>query len=219
MTIHDPDVALTDLVLAILAAYLGRHLWIAAKDHRLRRSGAVLLGALASAALWGAIFHGFFPAGTATPMGSLAWKPVALSIVVAAATMLDLGIALLVPRLPLRLRRAGMLVYAAGFVAVVVLLDDSFTRIVYFYVPALLLLILASAREVTRDWSGGWSLILIGLLLSAGAAMLQQARVALHAVYFDHNAVYHLVQSIAVIFLYWGWRRAPEAIEAGAARS
>jgi hypothetical protein len=45
--------------------------------------------------------------------------------------------------------------------------------------------------------------------MSAAAAMLQQAKVAVHPVYFDHNAVYHVVQAIALVFLYFGWRRAP----------
>jgi hypothetical protein len=214
MTIHDPDVALTDLALAILSACLGWRLWSRSNDRRLQKAGAVLLGALASAALWGATFHAFFPAGAATLMGSLAWKPVALSIVVAAATMLDLGLGLLLPRLQPRFRWLLVLIYAAGFAAVVILLDDSFTRIVYFYVPTLILLLLAAARQAVRSRGGGWSLILTGLLLSAGAAMLQQARVALHPVYFDHNAVYHLVQGVAIVFLYLGWRRAPDVLEA-----
>jgi hypothetical protein len=214
MTIHDPDVALTDLALAILSAYLGWRLWSRSDNRELQKAGALLLGALASAALWGAIFHGFFPAGTATLSGSLAWKPVALSIVVAAATMLDLGLGLLLPRLPPRFRWYVVLTYAICFAAVVIFLDDSFTRIVYFYVPTLILLLLASARQVVHNRSGGWTLILAGLLLSAGAAILQQARVALHPVYFDHNAVYHLVQSIAIVLLYRGWRRAPDALEA-----
>jgi hypothetical protein len=50
--------------------------------------------------------------------------------------------------------------------------------------------------------------------MSAGAAMVQQARLAIHPVYFDHNAVYHVVQSIAVLFLYFGWRRASVIAEA-----
>ena len=213
MTIHDPDVALTDLALAILSAYLGWRLWSRSNHRRLQKAGAVLLGALASAALWGAAFHASFPAGTATLMGSLAWKPVALSIVVAAATMLDLGLGLLLPWLPPRLRWLAVLIYAAGFAAVVILLDDSFTRIVYFYVPTLILLLLAAGRQVVRSRGGGWSWILTGLLLSAGAAILQQARVALHPLYFDHNAVYHLVQSVAIVFLYLGWRRARDGLE------
>ena len=208
--IHDPDVAGTDVALALLAAYLGWRLWRDAGGRRLQRTGAVLLAALASAAAWGALFHAFFPAGTTTLPGSLAWKPVALSIVLAAATMLDLGLGLLLPRLAPGLRRSVVLAYAIAFAAVVILLDDSFTSIVRFYVPTLILLLLASARQSVRSQSVGWRLVLTGLLLSAGAAVLQQARVTVHPVYFDHNAVYHLVQTIAVVFLYLGWRRAPD---------
>jgi uncharacterized protein DUF6962 len=212
--IHDPDVAGTDVGLAVLAGYLGWRLWTAAAGRRLQRTGAILLAALASAAAWGAMFHAFFPAGTTTVWGSLAWKPVALSIAVAGATMLDLGLSLLLPRLATGLRRCLVLAYAASFAVVVMLLDDSFTSIVRFYVPTLVLLLLATLRQSLRSQSVGWRLILTGLLLSAGAAGLQQARVALHPVYFDHNAVYHLVQSVAVIFLYLGWRRAPDPTRA-----
>ena len=208
--IHDPDVAGTDAALGLLAAYLGWRLWVGAAGRQLPRAGAVLLGALASAAAWGAIFHAFFPGGTATRSGSLAWKPVALSIVVAGATMLDLGFGLLLPRLSRTRRGLVVLLYAATFAAVVMLLDDSFTSIVRFYVPTLVLLLLAAARQAARSQSVGWRLVLCGLLLSAAAAGLQQTRVALHPVYFDHNAVYHLVQIIAVVFLYLGWRRAPD---------
>jgi hypothetical protein len=208
--IHEPDVAGTDAALAILAGYLGWRLGVGAAGRRLQRTGAILLGALASAAAWGAVFHAFFPSGTTTPAGSLAWKPVALSIVVAGATMLDLGLSLLLPRLAPALRGLVVLIYAAAFAAVVLLLDDSFTSIVRFYVPTLILLLLAAARQAVRSQSAGWRLILSGLLLSSAAAVLQQARVVLHPVYFDHNAVYHVVQTIAVVFLYLGWQRAPD---------
>jgi hypothetical protein len=50
-------------------------------------------------------------------------------------------------------------------------------------------------------------LIAAGLIMSAGAAVLQQAKVSLHPDYFDHNAVYHVVQGIALVVLYLGFRR------------
>ncbi len=57
---------------------------------------------------------------------------------------------------------------------------------------------------------GGWTLIALGLALSVGAALLQQLEVALHPVYFDHNAVYHVVQACALVLLYLGFRRVAE---------
>jgi hypothetical protein len=210
-SIHDPDVVLTDLGLAILAVYLGRRLWTMPGQGTLPRTGAVLLGGLASAALWGAIFHAFFPANTATLAGFVAWIPVVLSITVAAAAMLELALRILMPRLAPRVRRFLVATYAASFLAVVLLVDESFTSIVRFYMPALILLLIAAGRQATRNRSVGWALIAIGLTISVGAALLQQAEVSIHPVYFDHNAVYHVVQGLALVVLYLGFRRVPEA--------
>jgi uncharacterized protein DUF6962 len=206
--IHDPDVALTDLGLALLGGFLGWLLWGAPGRSALRTNGAVLMGGLASAALWGGIFHAFFPEGTATLPGFLTWIPVTLSIAVAATAMLSLGLRLLLPGIPSRIRRLLLATYGAAFVLVVLLVHESFSTIVYFYTPALLLLLFAAARLAVRNRDAGWAFISAGLVISMGAAVLQQARVAVHPVYFDHNAVYHVVQALALLFLYAGWRRA-----------
>jgi uncharacterized protein DUF6962 len=207
ISIHDPDVVFTDLALALLGAYFGWRLW----ERAALRTGAVLMGGLSSAAFWGAVFHAFFPAGTATTPGFIAWVPVTLSIVVASAAMLELALITLVPRLSRTARRAVVVAYAAGFAAVVLLVDESFTSIVRFYVPALVLFLLGAARQAIRARSRGWSLITAGLLVSIGAALLQQAEVAVHPDYFDHNAVYHVVQCLALVFLYLGFREIPLA--------
>ena len=208
VTIHDPDVVFTDLGLAGLGAYLGWRLWNAPDRATLRMAGAILLGGLASAALWGAIFHGFFPAGTATPAGFIVWIPVALSVMTVGATLLDLGLRVLMPRLAPPLRRVIVAPYAVAFAAVVLLVDESFSTIVRFYGPAVVFFLIAAAREAMRTRAVGWTLITAGFAVSLGAAVLQQMRVAIHPVYFDHNAVYHVVQGGAVILLYVGLRRA-----------
>ena len=208
ISIHDPDVVFTDLGLALLGAYLGWRLWTGGAG-ALSKIGAVLMAALASAAFWGAVFHAFFPAGTTTASGFIAWIPVSLSIVVAAATMLGLALLLLVPGLPPRGLRAVVAAYAAVFAGVVVLVDESFTSIVRFYVPALLLFLVGAAWRAIRRRGPGWSLIALGLIMSAGAAVLQQAKVSIHPEHFDHNAVYHVVQCLALVFLYLGFREIP----------
>jgi hypothetical protein len=209
ITIHEPDVVFTDLGLALLGTYFGWWLWTR-RDGSLSKAGGILMAGLASAAFWGAIFHAFFPQDTATTPGFVAWIPVALSILVAAATMLELALRLLVPRLSSRRRKTVVATYAAGFAGVVLLVDESFTNIVRFYVPALVLFLVAAGRHAIRTGSGSWGSITAGLLLSAGAALLQQAEVAIHPHYFDHNAVYHVLQSVALVFLYLGFRAVPE---------
>lgn len=209
VTIHDPDVVFTDLGLALLGAWLAWRLVSAGGRGVLGRGPGLLMAGLASAAFWGAIFHAFFPLNTETRPGFIAWIPVSLSIVVTAATLLELGLRALVPRLDRRTRRRFVVAYAAAFAAVVLLVDESFTSIVRFYVPALLVFLFGAAARAIRT-GDGWTWIALGLALSAGAALLQQLRVALHPVYFDHNALYHLVQAAALILLYTGFRRVAE---------
>jgi hypothetical protein len=211
LAIHDPDVVFTDLGLAILAAWLGWRLWARTGPGTPARAGVLLLGGLASAAFWGAIFHAFFPANTATLAGFIAWIPVSLSILVVGATLLAVSLRLLAPRLTPRIRRALVAVYAAAFAAVVLLIDESFSTIVRFYGPPLLLFLVAAARQAIRRASAAWTLIAVAFTVSAGAAVLQQAEVSIHPVYFDHNAVYHVVQAVAVVLLYLGFQRSPEA--------
>jgi hypothetical protein len=203
-TIHEPDVVFTDLGLALLGGYFGRRLWRG--QGWFTSVGAVLMFGLASAAFWGAIFHAFFPDDTATTPGFIAWIPVSLSIVVVAAAMLDLALRLLLPGIPPEAHKAVVGVYAAIFAGAVLLVDESFESVVRFYVPAILLLLTGAVREAMRRRRPGWSAIAAGLLISVGAALLQQAKVAIHSDYFDHNAVYHVLQSVALVFLYLGFR-------------
>lgn len=205
ITIHDPDVVFTDLALALVGGWFGWRLWNAKTGMRVR-TGAVLMGGLASAAFWGAVFHAFFPANTATLPGFIAWIPVSLSIVVASSAMLELALVTLLPRLSRTIRRAMVVAYALAFAGVVLLVDESFSSIVRFYLPALLLLLLAAGVQAVRGRSRAWALVATGLLLSIAAAWFQQARVAIHPVYFDHNAVYHVVQGAALVFIYLGFR-------------
>ena len=208
VTIHDPDVVFTDLGLAVLGAYLAWRLWNAPDRGTLRAGGGMLLGGLASAALWGAIFHAFFPAGTATRAGFIVWMPVALSVMTVGATLLDLGLRGVLPRLAPPKRRAIVATYAVSFAAVVLLVDESFSTIVRFYGPAVVFFLIVAGREAMRTRAVGWTQVTAGLTASVAAAVMQQMRVAIHPVYFDHNAVYHVVQGGAVILLYLGFRRA-----------
>ncbi|MGH7710854.1 MAG: DUF6962 family protein [Gemmatimonadaceae bacterium] len=207
MRIHDPDVVYTDLGLAILGAILAWRLWTHTQQSALTRSGVVVMAALASAALFGALFHAFFPADSATRAAYFAWIPVSLSILVVAATLLTLGLRVLLPQWPSAVRGGLVALYAASFAVVVLFVDDSYSTIVRFYAPMLILFLIAAVREAARGADGGWWLLAISFGISIIAALMQQARVAIHSVYFDHNALYHVLQGIALVLLYLGFRR------------
>ena len=209
ITIPDPDVVFTDLGLAVLGACFA---W------RLRGGrGVLVMAGLASAAFWGAMFHAFFPAKTATTAGFVVWLFVALSIAVVAESLLDMTLTILFARLIpgkrpgiTTARRAIVLLYFLLFPFVLLFVDESFSTVVLLYAPTLVLALIAAALD-------RWALIAFGLLLSAIAAVLQQAHVAIHPVYFDHNAVYHAVQAAALVVLYFGFhaRRADRPVRAG----
>jgi uncharacterized protein DUF6962 len=216
LRIHEPDVAITDLGLAILGGYFSWRLSTTLRKdggdrEGLGKAGVVIMGGLASAALFGAIFHAFFPAKTASLPGRLAWVPVVLSIVTVAGTLLWLALTLLLPRLPHGVTRSLLMVYCVTFAAVALLVDDSFTGIVRFYGPALILTLIAAGLQAARTRSTGWALIAGGFTISIVAAVLQQAGVSIHPRYFNHNAVYHVVQGMAVVLLYYGFLRAAAA--------
>ena len=209
MTIHDPDVVFTDLGLALLGGWLAWRLSRVPGHASMARSGVLIMAALASAALWGALFHAFFPAGTATRAGFVAWMPVALSIAVIGAALLALALQVAAPGVSRSPRRLIAGAYFAAFALTVLLVDESYRTIVCFYAPVVLLFLLVAVREAMRTGSSGWTLIAASFAVSLLAAAVQQARIALHPEYFDHNAVYHVLQAIALVLLYRGFLRAP----------
>ena len=209
-TIHDPDVVLTDLALAALGAWFAWRLARTTGKGTIARSGVVIMGALASAALWGAVFHAFFPAGTSTRPGYVAWMPVVLSIAVIGMALLALALRVAAPRLPAWARRTVAAVYGVAFAATALFVDDSYRTIVRFYAPVVVLFLMVAARQALKSRSAGWTLIAVSFAISLLAAALQQARVSLHPEHFDHNAVYHVLQGVALVLLYRGFLRAPD---------
>jgi hypothetical protein len=80
---------------------------------------------------------------------------------------------------------------------------------VSFYTPVVVLFLVVAARQAVRTRSAGWTQIAVSFAISLLAAAVQQARIAIHPEYFDHNAVYHVLQAIALVLLYKGFLRAP----------
>ncbi len=215
IAINDPDVALTDVGLTLLGGWIAWRLWTRPGRNSVQRDGALFMAGLALAALCGAAFHAFFPLKTATRPGFLMWVPVVAAIAFTSAVMLALACRLLVPSVPAPVRRLAVAAYAAAFVVQALLVDESYGTVVRFYAPTLLALLAAAVVMTHRLRSAAWRTVAAGLALSGVAALLQQARVALHPAYFDHNALYHLLQGVALVLVYRGLARVPEAAAAG----
>jgi hypothetical protein len=202
----EPDVTLTDYALfAECAAFA----WLIARrptDLRELRAWTILFFACtALAALLGGTVHGFF-VGEAGGIGRVLWK---LSLIAIGATALAgwaIGARLLLARDGAdRLVAIGASL-AAVYAAVILFVSDAFWVAVIGYLPAAAFLLAGFLRAAVRErapWArlGAW-----GLALSFVAAAVQQLRIALHPVYFNHNALYHVVQAVALALVFMACR-------------
>lgn len=214
LVIHEADVALTDAALAALGGAFALRLARRVPSSPVRRYGQSMLAGLAAAALLGAVFHAFFPLKTATIAGRFLWAGVATTIALTAAAMLLLAAHLLRPGPVPNARRTAVLAYVVMFVVYATSGDQSYGRIVLFYAPVLAALVVASVRTAVRLRARAWWVTVAGLVLSVAAAGVQQARVVVHPQWFDHNALYHVVQAVALVLIWRGLAEAPEPSDA-----
>jgi hypothetical protein len=201
----EPDVTLTDYALAVLCAvFCALALKWAPTDPRLRRWWIVFFASIGLGALLGGTVHGFFLAPGAAR--DTLWKATLLCIGVTAVACWMIGARLAFRELGVAwVRRAAIAQYVA-YAAVVLFVTSAFLVAIATYLPAtlflLVVLILAYRRVPARALAYG----IAGLLLTFVAAAVQTLRVAIHPVYFNHNALYHLIQAVALVLIYLGAR-------------
>jgi hypothetical protein len=200
--LSEPDVTLTDYALAILCAGFA---WACAQrwpSHALSRWFTVFFLAAAAAPLLGGTVHGFLADGPAQ-LEAMLWKATLLAMGAVALAGCAIGAHLLL--LPHAAGRVIALasVATALYAGVVVLWRDEFGVAVAFYLPAALFLLVA----LVLSRRPGSPVAALGLGCTFVAAGIQQARLPLHPTYFDHNALYHLVQGVGLALIFVGGRR------------
>jgi hypothetical protein len=219
--IAEPDVALTDWGLAVECAILARLISrTGTRDPALaHRVGArpwlvLFFASTALAALLGGAVHGLFP--DPVSLGQrLLWPITLLAIGVTAwaawATGGHLVFGLAAGRAITVLAGGafvvyGMAVWRAGWPFVVAIAD---------YLPAAVFLLGVFAWLYARTRNHGLLAGIGGLLLTFVAAGVQHEGIDLSRVHFDHNALYHVIQAIALFLIYRG---AAAALVTGAGR-
>ena len=203
----EPDVALTDYGLAIECALFAWLLSIDATRHgQLRRRMVLFFAAAAVAPLAGGTVHGFLLESEGA-LHSVLWVSALLAIGLTALFAWAIGAEIILqPRHARLVERVARFTFVANAM-VVIFVHDAFWVAIAFYLPAALFLLLAFLLRVLKDRLPGAGLGAWGVALGILAAALQQLRVTIHPTYFNHNAVYHLVQAVAFVFLFAGMRR------------
>jgi hypothetical protein len=197
----EPDVAITDFLLSLEAIIFSVLVWRSADSH-LRLPFTVFFASAAAAALTGGIVHGFFTANY-SGAGVALWRATLVALGVTALATWAIGARLILPTTASRNLQIVAAAVAAGYAIVVVAVNDSFWVGMAHYLPPTVFLLLAFVVVYERDRRASTLVGVIGVLLTFAAAFVQQRRVALHPVYFNHNALYHAIQALALLFIYW----------------
>jgi len=202
----EPDVALTDYGLTVLCAVLAHFVYRrGAPGNVFRDWFTVFFLATGAAALFGGTVHGFF-----VEEGSLGhailWR--ATMVAIGLATLAGWAIA---ARLLLSDRLSRWVSLLAGvqvalYTLLVLFLVQDFTIAIFEYLPAALFLLAGLIKSYWTDRVRALAVAAAGMVLTLLAAVVQQAGVALHPVYFNHNALYHLIQAAALVMIFVGAR-------------
>lgn len=198
----DPAVTLTDYALAIECAVIVLLLLRREpSDPQLRFWFAVFFASACAASLLGGTVHGFFK-GQNSAGRAVLWPATLLAILVTGLSAWFIAAVLHVSEKKSAIIRRLAVVQMAILAFVVLFVTRSFLVAIIAYLPATLFLLLAlsSAYRGRKARALGWGIA--GLTLTLIAAGVQHLHVAIHRVYFDHNALYHVVQGAALWMIF-----------------
>lgn len=88
--------------------------------------------------------------------------------------------------------------------AYVLLLNQNFAVAVANYLPAAIFLLVAFVNVYKQTSHKLAFIALIGLIMTFVAAGIQQLEISIHAKYFSHNALYHIVQALGLYLIFRG---------------
>jgi hypothetical protein len=186
--VSEPVTVLTDYVLGAVSAWLAALLFNG--PHRSRKLWALAFAALALGAFLGGTWHGFV-------QSELLWKATLFCVGVASFGMVAGSGMAVFPGL-IWLAAAKLLVFTLW-----VARSDDFIAVIADTGLAFAILLVVHAWRFN-----GW--LLGGVALSIVAALAQASGLALHA-HFNHNDLYHVIQTAAMVLLYRGARRLTDA--------
>jgi hypothetical protein len=197
----EPDVTLTDYGLAIECAVFAFLLYSGNRNAPLRSWFTLFFASTGVAAFLGGTVHGFFP-DTASAGYRILWPATLIAIGLTAMAAWIIGASLGVSKTAARYIRVLAALDLAVYSLVALFVTQSFALVVINYLPAAVFLLIVFfklyGQKKTPDLLAG----ICGLLLTFVAAAVQAAGLALHPVYFSHNALYHVIQAVALFMIF-----------------
>ena len=204
--LHEPDVAFTDYALALECAVLAWLLYRAASPlSALKRAFIGFYIWIGVAALLGGTFHGFL--ATESLLRASIWRGVMLAIGLTGFAAWRMASLLSFSQAGTRwiIRVAG--IGLIGYCLIVLFCAQSFALAIAYYLPAVVFLTISFAIQLARRRDSAATLGIAGMLLTFVAAGVQHFGISLHPHYFNHNALYHLIQGIALLLIFLAARK------------
>jgi hypothetical protein len=196
----EPDVALTDYGLAIECAVFV-FLLCNRKQSPLRLWFTLFFASIGAAAFLGGTVHGFF-LDTASTQYRVLWPATLIAVGLTAMSAWMIGARLGLSRNIARFVRLFAALDFAVYSLLVLFVTQGFAPVVINYLPAALFLLVVffslHRRRKTPDLLAG----IYGLLLTFLAAGVQAGGFTVHPVYLSHNALYHVIQAIALFLIF-----------------
>jgi hypothetical protein len=194
--VHEADVALTDFALAVECAIFVFIIVRKLTPRGYRKWLIALFGSISAGGLFGGLTHAYFPDNQTL------WVATMLAVGVSALACWNLAAE--VVEKPWRMFRIAV---AAEFLVYATMISAgwrAYRFVIADYLPAavfLLMMCLVAIVNGRRELA----IVVVGLVLTFVAAAIQLMRFDVPHV--THNALYHLVQGVALLLLFVGFVR------------
>jgi hypothetical protein len=194
----EPAVTLTDYALAIeCAVFVIALVRLDARDKQLCFWFVVFFVSIGAASALGGTVHGFFLAAS-SPGRRILWPATILAILVTSLAAWNIGAVLQLDERKAPLVRRLAVAQLVLLSLVVLFVSSKFYVGMIAYLPSTFFLLFALLTRYRRrpDRAIRWGVT--GLALTLVAAAVQQLHVGIHPAYFNHNALYHVIQGAAL---------------------
>jgi hypothetical protein len=198
----EPDVTLTDYGLAFECAILTILLAFAPASQRAwRLAGIGFFVFLGLAAATGGTVHGFCP-DRQTPACQLLWELTLQLVGLAAFSTWILGAGIIANGRGGRWLTLAAVPQIAIYSPIALLVTQEFWIALTIYLPAALLLLAGFVTVFQRDGDRYGRIGASGSLLSLVSSLIQFLGIGIDPVYFNHNALAHVVQGAALFLIF-----------------
>ena len=197
------DVALTDYGLTILFFFVA---CLLIRNHDYDRVlstwFSLLFLSIGLASGIGGTVHGFVHEDTL--LHSVFWRGAIVCIGVSALSAWMIGAKIMLNGLGQRIICTLAIVNFMMYLAYVLFLNQNFDVAVANYLPSAIFLLFVFVNVYKQTLHRLAFFALAGLTLTFVAAGIQQLEIGVHARYFSHNALYHVVQAVGLYLIFRG---------------